>query len=102
MRNFKFGKPIILVFAIYCVLAMFASCSFFSSFTEASETETVEITSLSLGKSNLSMKVGSMDYVSVSIKPQTVQKELLLSWSYDNSIIECDTSSNWGVTIKAF
>lgn len=101
MRNFKFGKPIILVFAIYCVLAMFASCSFFSSFTESSETETVEITSLSLGKSNLSMKVGSMDYVSVSIKPQTVQKELLLSWSYDNSIIECDTSSNWGVTIKA-
>ena len=101
MRNFKFGKPVILVFAIYCVLAMFASCSFFSSFTESSETETVEITSLSLGKSNLSMKVGSMDYVSVSIKPQTVQKELLLSWSYDNSIIECDTSSNWGVTIKA-
>ena len=56
---------------------------------------------LAVGKSALSMKVGSMDYVSVSVKPQTEQKNIRLNWSYDESIIECDTSSNWGVTIKA-
>lgn len=41
-----------------------------------------------------------MEYISVSVKPSNLQKEINLKWSYDSSIIECDTSSNWGVTIK--
>lgn len=82
---------------------IFSSCNFWASITKDNSTtnNSIEITSLSLGKSTLSMSVGGMDYVSVSIKPQTAQKEVALTWSYDKSIIECDTSSNWGVTITA-
>lgn len=102
MKNFKIGKPVILTFVIACIMTQIVSCKFFTSFTEdGTENQGVEITSLSLGKSSLSMSVGGMDYVSVSIKPQTAQKEVALTWSYDKSIIECDTSSNWGVTITA-
>ena len=77
------------------------SCSFFGSMKDDGGDDGIAITSLAVGKSALSMKVGSMDYVSVSVKPQTEQKNIRLNWSYDESIIECDTSSNWGVTIKA-
>ncbi|MBQ8680364.1 MAG: hypothetical protein IJ530_11465 [Treponema sp.] len=77
------------------------SCSFFDSIKDSDTDNTVSITSLALGKSTLSMAVGGMDYVSVSIKPSTEQKNVKLSWSYDKSIISCDTSSNWGVTITA-
>lgn len=102
MKNFKIGKPVILTFVIVCIMTQIVSCKFFTSFMEdGTENQVVEITSLSLGKSTLSMSVGGMDYVSVSIKPQTAQKEVTLTWSYDKSIIECDTSSNWGITITA-
>ena len=41
-----------------------------------------------------------MEYISISVKPSSVQKDVKLNWSYDSSIIQCDTSSNWGVTIN--
>lgn len=99
MRNIKFCKTVILFLAI-CFISVIVSCNFWTSLTESKENK-IEITSLALGKTSLSMKVGSMDYISVTIKPQTSQKEVSLSWTYDNSIIQCDTSSNWGVTITA-
>lgn len=102
MKNFKIWKSVILIFVIACIMILSVSCNFFASFTkDETENQDVEITSLSLGKSTLSMSVGGMDYISVSIKPQTAQKEVALIWSYDKSIIECDTSSNWGITITA-
>lgn len=102
MKNFKIGKPVILTFVVACIMTQIVSCKFFTSFTETgTENQGIEITSLSLWKSTLSMSVGEMNYISVSIKPQTAQKEVALTWSYDKSIIDCDTSSNWGVTITA-
>ncbi|MBQ2528754.1 MAG: hypothetical protein II547_00725, partial [Treponema sp.] len=53
-----------------------------------------------MAKTTLSTQVGSMEYISISVKPSSVQKDVKLNWSYDSSIIQCDTSSNWGVTIK--
>ena len=78
---------------------MFLSCSFFSSLEEHTD-DSISINALTLAKTSLSTQVGAMEYISVSVKPNTVQKEISLNWSYDSSIIECDTSSNWGVTIK--
>ena len=52
-----------------------------------------------MGKNALATSVGSKEYVSVNVKPASVQKDIKLSWTYDSNIIECDTSSNWGVTI---
>ena len=87
---------------IFCASALtagilFSSCSFLTSFENVDEK--VSITSISLGKNALATSVGSKEYVSVNVKPANVQKDIKLSWTYDSNIIECDTSSNWGVTI---
>ena len=89
------------VLALLTLLFSAISCSFLTSINESDDKDSISITSLSVGKATLSMSVGGMDYVSVSIKPQTEQKNVKLNWSYDKTIIECDTSSSWGVTIKA-
>lgn len=86
--------------AVFAAVSSAVSCSFFKSFDDEENSASVTITSLTVGKTALSMKVGSMDYVSVSIKPAAEQKNVKLKWSYDSSIVECDTSSNWGVTVK--
>lgn len=99
MKNLKNGKPVILLFIAAALFSLF-SCSFFKSFDDDDEENSIEITSLTMGKSSVSMKVGAMDYVAVNIKPQDQQKNVKLNWTYDSSIIECDTSSNWGITIK--
>ena len=57
MKNQKF------IFAILIFIAsIFTSCKFFATI-QGSEDNLIEITSLSLGKSTLTMKVGAMDYV---------------------------------------
>lgn len=78
----------------------FPSCSFFNSFDESPKSNVIEINSLSLAKTALETQIGAMEYVSVSVKPSKEQKNITLKWDYDASIIECDKSSNWGVTIK--
>ena len=84
---------------LFLLTSMFLSCSFFSSFEEHTD-DSISINALTLAKTSLSTQVGAMEYISLSVKPNTVQKDISLNWSYDKSIIECDTSSNWGVTIK--
>ncbi len=92
MRKTDFGKTIILVFVVLMVTA----CNFFNSFSE--EEQGIQITSLTLGKTNLSLSVGEMSYIAVSVKPTEVQKDVVLTWSYDKNIISIDPSS-WGATI---
>ena len=84
--------------ALALISTLFFGCNFWSSLQDPEST--ITISSLSLGKTTLSTSIGSMEYISVSVKPSNVQKEVKLSWSYDSQIIECDTSSSWGVTIK--
>ena len=78
---------------------LFASCNFFNSL-DPTENHEIAINSLSMAKTALETRVGSMEYISVSVKPSNVQKEVKLNWTYDSKIIECDTTSNWGITIK--
>ena len=87
---------------IFCAAALtagilFSSCSFLTSFEN--EENKISITSISMGKNALATSVGSKEYVSINVKPASVQKDIKLSWTYDSNIIDCDTSSNWGVTI---
>ena len=84
---------------ISLVLNLLPSCSFFTSLEDGGSSS-ISITSISMGKSTLETQIGSMEYISVSVKPTSSQKDLKLNWSYDSSIIECDTSSSWGVTVK--
>ena len=87
---------------LVCVTAaILTGCQFFASFKDPPKTETVEISGLTMSKVSLAMKVGSMDYVTIKVTPSTAQKECKFTWTYDKEIISCDTSSAWGVTIKA-
>ena len=90
---------IISVFAILSIIG-FPSCSFLNSFDDSPSSNTIEINSLSFAKTSLQTQVGGMEYISVAVKPSKEQKNISLKWDYDKSIIECDSSSNWGVTIK--
>nr|WP_180485551.1 hypothetical protein [Treponema socranskii] len=80
-----------------------ASCKMFESFTDPDNKNdtAVSISSLVLAKSTLTMTAGSMDYITVKVQPITAQKDCKLNWTYDSNIISCDTSSAFGVTIKA-
>ena len=82
------------------IYGLIPSCSFFNSFDDSPSSNTIEINSLSLAKTTLQTQVGGMEYVSVSVKPSKEQKNISLKWDYDKSIIECDSTSNWGITIK--
>lgn len=84
------------LYSLFLISLLFTSCNFFASLTEES---TVSITSLTLEKKSMSVEVGGMDYISVKIKPDNVQKDVRLNWEYDDSIISCDTSSPWGITV---
>lgn len=95
MKNFKLVKAVFLLF-VFCII--FSSCSFFSSFSDNNE-DKIEITSLTIAKTAVSVSVGEMSYITVNIKPADVQKDVKLTWSYDSNIITADTSSAWGVTI---
>ena len=88
------------IFGAALFALLFSSCSFFTSLEENPTNSGISINSISMAKATLSTQVGSMEYISVSVKPVSAQKEVKLNWSYDSSIIQCDTSSNWGVTIK--
>lgn len=88
------------IFGASLFALIFSSCSFFTSLEENQANSGISINSISMAKTTLSTQVGSMEYISVSVKPVSAQKEVKLNWSYDSSIVQCDTSSNWGVTIK--
>ena len=92
MRKRIFGKTIVL----FCMVLLFVSCNFFNSFSE--EEQEIQITSLTLAKSNLSVSVGEMSYIAVSVKPTENQKDVVLTWTYDKNIISIEASS-WGATI---
>ncbi|MBC6713603.1 Ig-like domain-containing protein [Treponema sp. Marseille-Q3903] len=96
MKNFKFTKTVILFLSIVCFLS---SCNFFNSFSEDQPGSSISITSLTMAKTSVNVSVGEMNYVTVNIRPNDVQKDVKLAWSYDESIIKADTSSAWGVTI---
>ena len=87
------GRTIILL----CMVFLFVSCNFFKSFEEP-ENFGIQITSLSLAKSNISVSVGEMSYIAVSVKPTEMQKDVVLTWTYDKNIISIEASS-WGATI---
>ena len=76
---------------IISMLGLFPACNFWNSIKEPELLITID--SLSLGKKELSISVGDMEYISVSVKPSKNQKEITLKWTYDSEILECDTSS---------
>lgn len=92
----------ILLVALGAALA-FSSCSFFESLDDnpalSASSSTVKVTGLSLAKNSLDMKVGSIDYIGVKAEPKEHQKNFKLHWTYDASIIKCDTDSSFGVAI---
>lgn len=97
MENLKFGKTAILFLLLTNLV--FSGCSFFNSFSDDNDNG-IQITSLVLAKPSVSISVGEMSYVSITVKPTEEQKNIKLNWSYDKAIVSCDASSPWGVTVK--
>jgi hypothetical protein len=95
MKTFNFLRATILLFSCF-----FCGCSLISSFNDDKQQESIEISSLSLTKSSLTVSVGDLSYIAVSVKPSDAQKNVKLNWVYDTTLISCDTSSAWGITIK--
>ena len=71
-RRVKVLRSLLLVIGVI----LFTSCGFF--FGDDDDDDDVSIDSLALGKTTLTMKVGSMDYLSVKVSPQKVQKDVKL------------------------
>ncbi len=97
-------KKFILVLLAIISCLQFNSCMFFEEEEPNNQlpiVTVIPITGLSMNKSTLSMKTGTMDYLQVKITPHENQPLINLTWEYDNNIIECDTSSHYGVTIAA-
>ncbi len=79
---------------------IFAGCHWNDS-SDSSDYAGSGISSLSFARTSLSMKVGSMDYMTIKVSPASSQRDCSFKWSYDSKIISCDTDSNYGVTITA-
>lgn len=78
----------------------FVSCDFFADGdleSSSSGSSTVEVTSLKLDKTKLSLKVGSLEYISIDYKPSNA--EFKPSFSYDETKIEVNSKDN-GVVVK--
>ena len=63
-----------LIALIISTLGLFPACNFWTSITDK-DSNILEINSLSLAKTSLQTSVGSMEYVSVSVKPSNVDRK---------------------------
>ncbi len=93
----KFLYKIISV--IFVVSLIFVSCDFFADgeLEQTSDNSSIRVTSIKLNKSKLELKVGSMEYISISYNPNNAKPEP--SFVYDKNVIEVSTQSN-GIVIK--
>lgn len=89
-----------LVAAITAVLFLLPNCTMFQSMN-GSDDDKASIDSLTFSKTSLTLQVGEMDYLKITMKPSSEQKSAVIKWSYDSTVISCDTTSNYGVTITA-
>jgi len=95
-------KSVLIYVGLLLAVIGSTSCKMFESFNDSgNDDNSVTISSLSLAKQTLTMTAGSMDYITVKVQPVTAQKNCKLTWTYDTTIVSCDTSSNFGVTITA-
>lgn len=92
------------IIKLSCILlflfSLFANgCSFFADgdLTQNGNSTGIQVTSLKLDKTKLSMKVGSLEYINIDYKPSNA--DFNPTFNYDEKIIEV-TSNNNGVIIK--
>ncbi|WP_296012010.1 hypothetical protein [uncultured Treponema sp.] len=97
MKFLRNAVPLLMIAAAL----VFSGCHWNDVSDSGGGDDGVKISSLSFAKSTLSMKVGSMDYITIKVNPSTSQRDCEFKWSYDSKIISCDTASNFGVTITA-
>lgn len=97
MKFLRNAVPLLMIAAAL----VFSGCHWNDVSDSGGDDDGVKISSLSFAKSTLSMKVGSMDYITIKVNPSTSQRDCEFKWSYDSKIISCDTASNFGVTITA-
>ena len=97
MKFLRNAVPLLMIAAAL----VFSGCHWNDVSDSGGGDDGVKISSLSFAKSTLSMKVGSMDYITIKVNPASSQRDCEFKWSYDSKIISCDTDSNFGVTITA-
>lgn len=91
MKNNVFVKGF--VFCLFTIF-VFSSCNFWESFSE----EPSDDTTLSFGKTNLEMKTGSIEMLSLSVSDN--QNGASITWEYDKNILKAVTD-NYGAVLTA-
>lgn len=86
---------VIITISNFCI-----GCSLFET-NDDSEDDSIKINAISFNTDTYTTKVGSMDYLPVHVSPITNQTQITLHWKFDPTYFECDTSSKFGITIKA-
>lgn len=77
-------------------ILLFTSCSLFM----APKVEDVKVNSLAFSKQNTTIGIGGIDYVRLSINPESASKSVKITYEYDSSIISVN-GDNYGATISA-
>ena len=90
-RNYALG---IGVFALILTL-MAASCSLFAG----GSSDSVKVESLSFSKTTLSLGIGGIEYLQLTIKPADAKKNAKVSYSYDDTVISVEADSS-GATVS--
>jgi hypothetical protein len=85
-------------FLLLFAALLFPSCSLLFGNNEKPEQQKIPIDSLALSLKTVTVPVGGMEYVSLTIRPQGSQKNAEVRWTYDEAIIIC-TADNYGAVI---
>ncbi len=89
MRNRILARSIIALALIFSLMT--ASCSLFLS---GETNESTSIDSLSFSRDTLSLGIGGMEYLSLSIRPTDAKKNARIEYTFDNSIISVSGDSS--------
>jgi len=90
-RNYALG-----IGALALILTlMAASCSLFAG----GSSDSVKVESLSFSKTTLSLGIGGIEYLQLTIKPADAKKNAKVSYSYDDTVISVEADSS-GATVS--
>jgi hypothetical protein len=94
--NMKTGTIIGLgIGLLLTAMVLLAGCSMLFG----TDAEKVEVTSIKLKQSTLTVKAGSMEYLELNVLPENARDETSITWEWDPEVLTC-TTDNYGVVIQ--
>jgi hypothetical protein len=93
-------KKIGLFLTVISMAATFTACSMFVSADEDDD-KGKRITTLSLSQTSLTIAIGGLNMLTLSVTPASAQTSLVVTWDYDPSIVSV-TADNFSAVITGF